>query len=281
MNARPWRTRLAAMVFALGAALGLWAFWLEPAGLRVAEHRLELPGWPEACGGLRIAVLADLHVGSPWNGLGKLERIVDATRATTPDLVLAPGDFVIQGVLGGRFVAPDAAARVLATTGAPLGTFGVLGNHDHWFDAARVATALDAAGVPTLEDRATTLTSGACSFSLVGVSDLWEGRHDLDGALADAAPDLPRIVFTHNPDLFPRMPADVVLTIAGHTHGGQVYLPGIGRPIVPSRFGERYAIGHVVEDGRHLFVSPGLGTSILPVRFLVPPEITVLVLDPA
>ena len=77
------------------------------------------------------------------------------------------------------------------------------------------------------------------------------------------------------------MPARVALTVAGHTHGGQVYLPGIGRPIVPSSFGERFAIGHVVEDGRHLFVSPGTGTSILPVRFLVPPEISVLSLRAA
>ena len=79
-------------------------------------------------------------------------------------------------------------------------------------------------------------------------------------------------------DVFPEIPPSVDLTIAAHTHGGQVYLPGFGRPIVPSAYGERYAIGHVVEAGRHLFVSAGLGTSILPVRFLVPPEISVLTL---
>ena len=84
------------------------------------------------------------------------------------------------------------------------------------------------------------------------------------------------LAFTHNPDVFPSIPARALLTIAGHTHGGQVYLPGIGRPIVPSEFGQRYAIGHVREGGRDLFVSSGVGTSILPVRFLVPPEITLL-----
>jgi predicted MPP superfamily phosphohydrolase len=83
----------------------------------------------------------------------------------------------------------------------------------------------------------------------------------------------------HNPDLFPEIPARVTLTIAGHTHGGQVYIPGIGRPIVPSQFGERFAVGHIVESGRHMFVSSGLGTSIIPVRFLVPPEVSVLQLD--
>ena len=98
----------------------------------------------------------------------------------------------------------------------------------------------------------------------------------LDAALSRVPESEPVVLFTHNPDIFPQVPARVSLTVAGPTHGGQVYLPGLGRPIVPSEYGERFAIGHVVEDGRHLFVSPGLGTSILPVRFLVPPEVSVL-----
>jgi uncharacterized protein len=89
------------------------------------------------------------------------------------------------------------------------------------------------------------------------------------------------VAFTHNPDIFPEIPSRVVLTVAGHTHGGQVYIPGIGRPITPSKYGQRYAIGHVVEGDRHLFVSSGLGTSILPVRFLVPPEVSVLTISSA
>jgi hypothetical protein len=89
--------------------------------------------------------------------------------------------------------------------------------------------------------------------------------------------DAPVLAFTHNPDVFPHVPARVALTIAGHTHGGQVVLPLLGRPLVPSAYGQRYAIGHVEEDGRHLFVSSGLGTSIFPVRFGVPPEISIVV----
>jgi predicted MPP superfamily phosphohydrolase len=89
------------------------------------------------------------------------------------------------------------------------------------------------------------------------------------------------LAFTHNPDVFPQVPHRVALTIAGHTHGGQVALPFVGRPVVPSKYGQRYAIGHVVEDARHLFVSPGIGTSVVPVRFQVPPEISVLTLRSA
>jgi hypothetical protein len=89
------------------------------------------------------------------------------------------------------------------------------------------------------------------------------------------------IALTHNPDIFPLVPPRVAITLAGHTHGGQVYLPLIGRPIVPSRYGQRYAIGHIEEGGRHLFVTSGIATSIIPVRFLVPPEIVIARLKPA
>ena len=110
------------------------------------------------------------------------------------------------------------------------------------------------------------------------MSDWWEGKHDVGRALEAIPLGAATVLFTHNPDVFPEVPRRVALTIAGHTHGGQVYLPGVGRPIVPSAYGERFAIGHIVEEGRHLFVSPGLGTSILPIRFLVPPEVSILTL---
>lgn len=275
-----WRI-VAALFFALVGILGLWAFWLEPASLRGEIHTLQLPSWPPACAGLRIAVLADLHVGSPFNGLAKLERIVARTQQAAPDLILLAGDYVIHGVIGGSFQPPETTAAILARLQAPAGTYAVLGNHDWWFDPLRVQRALEDVGIPVLEDRAVAITHGSCRFWLAGVSDFWEGAHDVSTTLRAIPRPAPIILFTHNPDLFPEIPARVTLTIAGHTHGGQVYLPGLGRPIVPSAHGERYAIGHIVEDGRHLFVSAGVGTSILPVRFLVPPEVSLLTLQPA
>ena len=155
----------------------------------------------------------------------------------------------------------------------------MLGNHDWWFDADRVRAALENEGIPVLEDISTEVVIGSCRFWLAGVSDYWEGPHDIEAALARIPIGAPTILFTHNPDIFPSVPDQVAITIAGHTHGGQVYLPGIGRPIVPSDYGERFAIGHIVEGKRHLFVSPGVGTSIIPVRFLVPPEISTIRLN--
>lgn len=277
---RSWRSRVARGLFGVGVVLALWAFVFEPATLRVRETTLELERWPAGLDGLRVAVLADLHTGSPWNGRGNLERIVRETNAAGPDLVLIAGDLVIQGVVGGRFVSPEASAEILGGLEAPLGVYAVLGNHDWWLDGPRVMTALRASGVTVLEDSSRAIPVRGDTLWLAGVSDFWEAPHDIGRALAGIPPEAAPLVFTHNPDVFPDMPASVVLTVAGHTHGGQVAIPFFGRPIVPSRFGERYAVGHVQEGGRDLFVSQGVGTSILPVRFRVPPEVSVLTLRP-
>jgi predicted MPP superfamily phosphohydrolase len=270
-----------ALVACAAAAIGAWGVFVEPAQLVVRESTIAPPGWPRALDGLRIALLSDLHVGSPRNGIAHLREVVERTNDERPDLVLLAGDFVIHGVIGGRFVPPEEFAPELAKLRAPLGTFAVLGNHDWWLSARRVREALEANGIPVIDDRVARLAPAdraGAAFWLAGVSDFWEGLHDLDGALAQVEDDAPVLVLTHNPDLFPEIPARVALTLAGHTHGGQVAVPGLGRPVVPSQYGQRYALGHVVEDGRHLFVTPGVGTSILPVRLGTPPEVSMLVL---
>jgi len=225
---------------------------------------------------MRIAVLADLHVGSPFNSLDNLARIVELTLTAQPDLILLAGDYVIQEVLGGAKVAPEEIAKGLRRLTAPLGVFAVLGNHDWWEDGPRIERALESVGISVLEDSSRLIKRNSCEFQLAGLSDYWEGPRHYRAALENIPLRIATIAFTHNPDTFPEIPKPVDLMIAAHTHGGQVYLPGLGRLIVPSKYGQRYAIGHIVENGRHLFVSPGLGTSILPVRFLVPPEVSLL-----
>lgn len=274
---RRWRAIARTSIGLLAVGLAAWGFWIEPSILHNEDHEISLPGWPHECDGFRVAVLADLHVGSPHNGLDNLRRVVELTRRAEPHLVLLAGDFVVNGVAGGTFVPPEDTAEVLGALLAP--TFAVLGNHDWWLDARRVRKALEQNGIPVLDDRALPLEFGGCRFWLAGISDFWEGPHRIDSTLAGIPPLVPVVLFTHNPDLFPRVPDWVTMTFAGHTHGGQVYIPGVGRPVVPSQFGERYAIGHIVEDGKHLFVSSGIGTSILPVRFLVPPELSVVTLN--
>ena len=271
------RARLLAAIVSLAAiGLGIWAFAWEPASLVQREQELAIPHWSAEFSPLKVAVLADLHVGSPFNGIAKLGRIVEATNALEPDLVLLPGDFVIQEVLFGSFVAPEQAASILARLSAPLGVWATLGNHDWWHDPREVAGALERHGIRVLEDKAVRIQRGDAHFWLVGISDFREGPHDLRAAFEAVKDRAPVLAFTHNPDVFPEIRHRFNLLIAGHTHGGQVAIPFVGRPIVPSSYGERFAHGHVIEGGRHLYVSPGLGTSILPVRFRVPPEVTLL-----
>jgi predicted MPP superfamily phosphohydrolase len=152
----------------------------------------------------------------------------------------------------------------------------VIGNHDNWENGPHIADVLKAAGIAVLDDTAIKLERADGAFYLAGLSDYTTGRRDVSAALASVPAGAPAICFTHSPDIFPDLPASCSLTIAGHTHGGQVWLPLLGRLIVPSRFGGRYAIGTIVENDKILFVSPGIGTSILPVRFGVPPEISIL-----
>ena len=271
--------RHAALAAAVAGALALvWGFAIEPASLRFPEVPIAVPPWP-AGAPLRVAILADLHVGSPWNGTDRLARLVRRTDEAHPDLVLMLGDYVSRGVPGGHFVAPEEIEAVVRDLRAPLGVYAVLGNHDLAWNGRRIARALERAGIVVLSDRAVRVDPADGRhppFWLAGVSDWTLGEHDLAGTLAQVTDDAPVIVLTHNPDMFPEVPARVALTLAAHTHGGQVRLPLLGPPVVPSDYGRRYASGIVVEGGRTLFVATGVGTSIIPVRFLVPPEVPIL-----
>ena len=182
-------------------------------------------------------------------------------------------------MLLGRFVPPETTAARLAGLHAPHGVVAVLGNHDWWLDGPRVRGDLERAGIRVLENEATPIDEGTRRFWVAGLADRWTRPVSIPRALARVPANEPVLLLTHNPDVFPDVPLRVALTLAGHTHGGQVALPIVGRPVVPSRYGQRYAYGLVVEGGRALFVSPGIGTSILPVRFRVPPEISVVTLS--
>jgi uncharacterized protein len=267
------RIRIVAIALLVAPFLvALWAFGIEPGMLVVRHLRMELPGWNSD---LRIAVLSDLHIGSPHVGLDKLRTIVEKTNAEQPQLVVLLGDFVTGGPNGtrwGGFVEPEPIAQELKKLHAPLGVYAVLGNHDWWHDGEQVGKALTDRGIPVLENRAVHVGP----IWLGGIADFWTRRPDIAGTLRQITSDDPVVLITHNPDIFPEVPARVSLTLAAHTHGGQVKLPIIGTLITTSKLG--YNAGEYVDHGRHLFVTTGIGTSIVPVRFGVPPEIVILTL---
>ena len=258
--------------------VALWCVLVVPDQLVVTTATLELPRWPQELDGLRVVAISDIHAGAPHVDVAKLRNVVALANAQQPDLVVLLGDYVIQDVVGGRFIPPETTAAELGLLRGRMGVYAVLGNHDNWLDGPRVARAFRGAGVPVLDDEVLQLRSAGREFWLVGIPDSWTTTPDVPKLLRRVSAGGTVLAMTHNPDVFADLPAGIDLLLAGHTHGGQVTLPLLGAPIVPSRYGQRYATGHVVEDGRHLFVTPGVGTSIVPVRFRVPPEISLLIL---
>jgi len=200
---------------------------------------------------------------------------LDRLGASDSAAVLMAGDYVILKVFLGTYVNPEVIAAHLRPLTARKPVYAVLGNHDWWKDGNRVRRALESAGVVVLQNQATPVTLRGCRFWLVGIGDLWEGHPDMRAAFAPVRDDgAPVVALTHNPQLFPDLPARTSLLVAGHTHGGQVnLLPGR-----PSRRGEEYLAGPIYERGQVLFVTSGIGTSIAPFRFRVPPEISRLTL---
>ncbi|WP_270938246.1 metallophosphoesterase [Falsiroseomonas oryzae] len=275
---------------AAGATGAAYAFEVEPGWLlHVVEHRVAPAGWPPGRS-LTLGVIADLHAGGPHMPFRRVEAILEVALKQPVDLFLVLGDMTAGGKLTGAPGLADTTARLLGELRAPGGVHAVLGNHDWWEDAAvqdsrrglpRFAAMLERAGIGVLHNDAVKV-GGAW---LAGLGSLWSfrapgrryvGTDDIGRALARVTDDDPVVLLCHEPDIFPRVPAGrVALTLSGHTHGGQVRILGHS-PVVPSRYGNRYAYGHVVEDGKHLVVSGGIGTSIMPVRFGVPPEITLI-----
>lgn len=258
--------------------LGLCWTFIEATLITTETYKLALHRWPATHPPLKVALLGDIHSGAPFNGLARLDDIVTATNAVNPDVIILAGDYVYHGTGQDTSLTPEQIAASLARLKAPLGVYGVLGNHDWWDDGPRVRRAMDAAGVPMLEDRAVRLEHDGAAFWLVGVSDLWESACDVGGAMRQVTDDSPILMVTHNPDTIEVIPEQVALTMAGHTHGGQVWLPGFGAPLVPIKndFRTGFFQWPDTATGRALFVTPGLGTTALPVRFMVPPEISIL-----
>ncbi len=281
--------------FLATAAMGSYAFAIEPLlRLNTTFYSPKLPNWPDDLS-LRVAVLADIHACDPWMSVARLNYIVAKTNDLKPDIVLMLGDYIAGMRFKSANVPPEEWSAALGRLSAPMGVHTILGNHDWWHDVEAqnrgsgptiAGEALQGVGINVMENDALRLEKNGHAFWITGLGDQlafthssrwknWRGVDDLDGTLAKVTDDAPVILMAHEPDIFPKVPERVSLTLSGHTHGGQVRLFGYS-PVVPSRYGDRYAYGHIVEDGRNLIVSGGLGCSIMPLRFGSPPEIVVL-----
>lgn len=182
-------------------ALSLWVFVIEPSSLTVHKETLHIPNWSQEHQGMKVAVLSDLHIGSPFAALDKLKRVVDQTNAEKPDIVVILGDFVITSVIGGKFVEPEPIAEVLKGLSAPLGVFAILGNHDWWYNGQRVTAALSQIGIVVLNNEARRVEYNGKPFWIDGVADKSSRKPDIDGSLEKVPTDEGVIIITHSPDI--------------------------------------------------------------------------------
>jgi predicted MPP superfamily phosphohydrolase len=268
-----------------------YSYFIEPNRLVLNETELIINGLDPAFDGLRIVAISDIHGGSNGGSEENIRHLVATVNEQAADAVVILGDFVAHGASGnGSPMEIEQIAELLAPIRAKYGVFAVLGNHDGFYGGPRIADALRSRNIGVLQNEIASVEHNGKVLRLLGLKDhmqlaSWQTYdNDVRTLLAADGRRGDIIVLQHSPDIFQvinhyKNPGeDFRLMIAGHSHGGQIWLPILGRPMVPSSFGQKYAAGHVREHGKDLFVTTGTGTSILPFRFMVPPEVAVLTL---
>lgn len=277
----------------VGAAIGsVYPVFIEPRRVEINHIHLTFPSLPRAFDGLTIAHLTDLHRSRAVSA-EYLAHCVELINTQKPDLIALTGDYITFSnhfgppgrlLIGSRKTVANFAhdiARILAQARATFGVYATLGNHDVWFDPTLISNCLQQAGIHVLRDESVTTTVNGAPLAIVGLRDMWtEGVH-LTYALAGVNASF-NLVLMHNPSLFDRwtLPGNHLI-LAGHTHGGQVNLPFIGPPILPSNSLRKYAQGLFQRGDSYMYVSRGVGVIYPPIRFNCRPEIAIFHLHSA
>ncbi|MBW7945064.1 MAG: metallophosphoesterase [Sphingomonadaceae bacterium] len=265
----------AAALFLIGAVALFWMYRIALADPVIRRAEVVFP-LAEGAAPVRVLLASDIHVAGPDMPPSRLERLVGLMNAERPDLVVLAGDFVSDKTVATARYSARAATAPLEGLRAPLGVFGVMGNHDYWREDPGFEAALRAAGVAVLTNR----SANAGPLTVVGIDDPHTRHADVAEAFRAVPPGAATLVFSHSPDVIPSLPETARLVLTGHTHCGQLVWPIIGAITYATNTGARYACGHIREGARDIFVSAGLGTSILPLRLGAVPDIWLITLHP-
>ena len=273
---RWWLLAIAfAAVVVIVAAYGFGeTYWTQ-----VKQYEFTSPDVPAEFDGTRIVLVTDIH-RSHWFSQQRVGSLVRRVNALGPDLIILGGDYVYKDTAW----APSCFAE-LKNLRAPLGVFGVLGNHDYGDykngrgDPAPVTQAMQGAGISLLRDSGVWIQKGGGRIRVGGVSDSKADRPQPGGAVGTAGPSDFVLLVSHEPDLAESLaPGAVDLVLSGHTHGGQVTFFGLFAFHVPSDYGQKYRTGMVGNGKNTVVVSNGVGTSTAPFRFFARPQIVVITL---
>lgn len=248
---------------------GVWSTLIEPGWLEVTRTVIPLPGLPESFDGFRVALVTDIHHG-PFVSREAIAKVVETVNLEDPDLVILAGDYIIHS--------PDYITPCMEELSAiRADSLAVLGNHDHWEDTDLSILELQrTAGARVLRNSGTFLERDGERLRIWGVGDLWEDEQNIEGMRPDDYTG-PVILVSHNPDFAEELiEGEADLVLCGHTHGGQVVLPLVGAPLLPSYYGQKYRSGLVMNDSTAVYVSRGIGVGSPPVRFNCRPELAVL-----
>lgn len=264
--------------------------FLNSRDLKLFKADVGLKGFPSAFDGLRVGQITDIHAGPLVPGVF-IEKGVSLLMSARPDVIFLTGDFVsgatrILWTTYGGFKEHhfDACMEALARLKAPQGVYAVLGNHDFWSGrkkAAKIISGLEGIGVRVLRNEAVPLNRAGQTLYIVGVDDYWEQTYSLTKALKETPENAFRILLSHNPDVnedIENSGKRIDFIISGHTHGGQIVLPFLGAPYLPSPFGQKYRAGLVRDGNRQTWVSRGLGLFFVPIRLNCPPDVSLLTL---
>jgi len=265
--------------------LAFYAFWIEPTSLTIKAVTIPIRGLNHP---IRAVLIGDPQPMKPFWPAKRIQWAMEQAQAQKPDIVFFVGDYAYEHHLlrslhltQWLMVNPADTVEAMARIHAPLGSYAVLGNHDWWWNGPEMIRLLNKTHIRLLRDQSVYIHSGSTKLWVAGLDDMAPNKpYDIAAMLAKTNNQAPIVLLAHSPDVFPSVPQQVALTLAGHTHGGQVYIPFIGRPIVPIQH-KKYAYGYFNENGHQLFVTSGIGISIIPIRFLTPPEIVVLNLIPS